>query len=68
MKSTIWIKKDNEQFWVALENKSGWVNAIIEQLMESRMNEILMEAEWIRKNGGYDEYVKRLEEENLQDI
>lgn len=34
MKATIWINRENEQFWLALENKSGWVNAIIEMLIE----------------------------------
>jgi hypothetical protein len=34
MKSTIWISRDNEEFWLALDNKSGWVNMLIETLME----------------------------------
>lgn len=34
MKVTIWINRENEQFWLGLENKSGWVNAIIEMLVE----------------------------------
>ena len=33
-KVTIWINRENEQFWLTLENKSGWVNAIIEMLLE----------------------------------
>lgn len=39
MKTTIWINRDNEQFWVALENKSGWVNMIIEALKEEAKKE-----------------------------
>jgi len=34
MKVTLWINRENEQFWMALENKSGWVNAIIEMLID----------------------------------
>ena len=34
MKSTIWISRDNEAFWEALENKSGWVNDIIAAILE----------------------------------
>jgi hypothetical protein len=34
MKTTIWINRNNEEFWLALENKSGWVNMVIEALLE----------------------------------
>jgi len=36
-KATIWIAKENEAFWHALENKSGWVNAVIDALLEEEM-------------------------------
>lgn len=34
MKATIFIQRENEQFWVALENKSGFVNEVIYALKE----------------------------------
>lgn len=34
MKATIFIQRQNEQFWVALENKSGFVNEVIYALKE----------------------------------
>lgn len=34
MRATIWINRENEVFWQALENKSGWINSIIEMLLE----------------------------------
>ncbi len=43
MKALIYIHKDNEQFWVNLENKSGWVNMIIEALLEETKKEYLYE-------------------------
>ena len=33
MKATIWINRENEDFWDALPNKSGWVNMVIEALL-----------------------------------
>ena len=52
MKATIWINRENEQFWLALENKSGWVNAIIEMLIEEDKK---------RREGTEDVYVKYVE-------
>ena len=39
MKSLIYIQRDNEEFWVNLENKSGWVNMIISALLEESKKE-----------------------------
>jgi hypothetical protein len=36
-KATIWIAKENEEFWMNLENKSGWVNAVIDALLEEEL-------------------------------
>lgn len=52
MKATIWINRENEQFWLGLENKSGWVNAIIEMLIEEDKK---------RREGTEDVYVKYVE-------
>ena len=52
MKATIWINRENEQFWLGLENKSGWVNAIIEMLIEEDKT---------RREGTEDVYVKYVE-------
>lgn len=58
MKATIWINRENEQFWLALENKSGWVNAIIEMLIEEDKKRREMKDEvYVRygKQNGTDE-------------
>lgn len=39
MKATIFIQRENEQFWVALENKSGFVNEVIYALKENDRKE-----------------------------
>jgi hypothetical protein len=36
-KATIWIARENEEFWLNLENKSGWVNAVIDALLEEEL-------------------------------
>ena len=51
MKVTVWINRENEQFWMALENKSGWVNAVIESLIENKKKELLQEEEFLKKYG-----------------
>lgn len=51
MKVTLWINRENEQFWMALENKSGWVNAVIESLIENKKKELLQEEEFLKKYG-----------------
>jgi len=51
MRVTIWVNRENEQFWMALENKSGWVNAVIESLIENKKKELLQEEEFIKKYG-----------------
>lgn len=61
MKCTIWINRENEQFWAALENKSGWVNMIIETLLEEQEKRLKQEAEFIKKYGGNDEEVTTTE-------
>lgn len=51
MKVTLWINRENEQFWMALDNKSGWVNAVIESLIENKKKELLQEEEFLKKYG-----------------
>ena len=51
MRVTIWVNRENEQFWMALENKSGWVNAVIESLIENKKKELLQEEEFLKKYG-----------------
>lgn len=55
-KVTIWINRENEQFWAALENKSGWVNMVIESLLEEQMKRMKQEEENIKKYGSNEEY------------
>lgn len=31
MRTHIWIRKENEDFWNSIENKSEWLNAILKQ-------------------------------------
>lgn len=33
MKATIWIKRENEDFWDGLPNKGGWVNMVINAII-----------------------------------
>lgn len=51
-KVTIWINRENEQFWAALENKSGWVNMVIESLLEEQKRRMQQEVDMIKKYGG----------------
>jgi hypothetical protein len=53
-KVTIWINRENEQFWAALENKSGWVNMVIESLLEEQQKRMNQEIEYQKKYGGND--------------
>ncbi len=53
-KVTIWINRENEQFWAALENKSGWVNMVIESLLEEQKKRMQQEIEYQKKYGGND--------------
>lgn len=53
-KVTIWINRENEQFWAALENKSGWVNMVIESLIDEQKRRIEQEKEMIKKYGNDD--------------
>jgi len=53
-KCTIWINRENEQFWAALENKSGWVNMVIESLLEEQKKRMQQEIEYQKKYGGND--------------
>lgn len=39
----IWINEDNVYFWDNLDNKSGWVNYIIEQFLENAKRKKIME-------------------------
>lgn len=39
MKATIWIAYENEAFWNALENKSGWVNMVMRTIQEEKKRE-----------------------------
>lgn len=55
-KVTIWINRENEQFWAALENKSGWVNMVIESLLEEQKKRLKQEEENIKKYGSNEEY------------
>ena len=50
-KVTIWINRENEQFWAALENKSGWVNMVIESLLDEQKRRIQEEVDMIKKYG-----------------
>lgn len=50
-KVTIWINRENEQFWAALENKSGWVNMVIESLLDEQKRRIQEEIDMIKKYG-----------------
>lgn len=50
-KVTIWINRENEQFWAALENKSGWVNMVIESLLEEQKRRMQQEVDMIKKYG-----------------
>lgn len=55
-KVTIWINRENEQFWAALENKSGWINMVIESLLDEQRKRIEQEKEMIKKYGSNEEY------------
>jgi hypothetical protein len=50
-KVTIWINRENEQFWAALENKSGWVNMVIESLLDEHVKRKQLEVDMIKKYG-----------------
>lgn len=50
-KVTIWINRENEQFWAALENKSGWVNMVIESLLDEQKRRMQEEVDMIKKYG-----------------
>jgi hypothetical protein len=55
-KVTIWINRENEVFWEALENKSGWVNMVIEALLEEQKKRLKQEEEFIKKYGSNEEH------------
>jgi hypothetical protein len=42
----VWIKEDNVFFWDNLDNKSGWINYVIEQFIESAAKKQLMEEQY----------------------
>jgi hypothetical protein len=50
MRATIWISRDNEEFWLSLENKSGWVNMIIEALLEEQAKRLELEKKYNEEN------------------
>jgi len=50
MKTTIWVNRDHEDFWIALPNKSGWVNMIIETLLEEQKRRNKLEEKYNEKN------------------
>ena len=64
-KVTIWINRENEQFWAALENKSGWVNMVIESLLEEQKKRIEQEKEMIKKYGNDEDYEEQTQKELL---
>lgn len=44
----IWISEDNLFFWDNLDNKSGWINYVIEQFVESAAKKKLMEDKYAK--------------------
>lgn len=42
----IWIREDNLFFWDNLDNKSGWLNYMIEQFMDTAKKQQLMEEKY----------------------
>lgn len=64
-KVTIWINRENEQFWAALENKSGWVNMVIESLLEEQKKRIEQEKEMIKKYGSNEDNEEQTQKELL---
>lgn len=54
-KVTIWINRENEQFWAALDNKSGWVNMVIESLLEEQKRRMEEEVKMIKKYGSNED-------------
>jgi len=46
MRVNIWINRDNEYFWENLDNKSGWVNYMIEQYIDAAKKEKLFKEKY----------------------
>ena len=46
MRVNIWINRDNEYFWDNLDNKSGWVNYMIERYIDNAKKEQLLKEKY----------------------